>query len=189
MKYLYNNLDMKIEFYNYQIMETVDKIVNSFYRFLYLKRLHNRSYVAVGILKACMPFMWDVLARMPMLNIVDTQYMDIKSYAGISNMDSMYTNMNFLSNLEMKNVILFDTIIDTGNTIQEAIYYLETLHVNSIKICSLIITKEAKKRFSHLIDNYQLFYGFEKEVSNFYVGYGLDYNNNYRTKTEIYKII
>ena len=84
--------------------------------------------------------------------------------------------------------MLVEDIVDSGKTIDYLIKALELRKPNSIKVCTLLDKKEARKVPVKI--NYSCF-----DVGNeFVVGYGLDYAEKYRNlpfigvlKEEIYK--
>ena len=79
-----------------------------------------------------------------------------------------------------KPVILVEDIVDTGLTLSYIIKNLEPRHPESIKICSLI-NKLERREVSIQVD----YCGFQIE-EGFIVGYGLDYDEDYRHFPDIY---
>ena len=82
--------------------------------------------------------------------------------------------------VEGKPVILVEDIVDTGLTLSYIIKNLEHQHPESIKICALI-NKLERREVSIQVD----YFGFQIE-DGFIVGYGLDYDENYRHLPDIY---
>ena len=79
-----------------------------------------------------------------------------------------------------KPVILVEDIVDTGLTLSYIMKNLEQQHPESIKICSLINKLERREVSIH-VD----YFGFQIE-EGFIVGYGLDYDEDYRQLPDIY---
>ncbi len=79
-----------------------------------------------------------------------------------------------LSDIKNKNIILIEDIIDTGKTMNYLIPYLKKMKPNSIKVCTLL--DKPSKRIIPFDADYVAF-----EVDDkFIVGYGLDFNEDYR---------
>ena len=87
------------------------------------------------------------------------------------------------TNLEGKNVLIVEDIIDTGNTINYLYNKISSLKPKKLKIVSFLF-KPVGYKFSIKID----WIGFSID-DNFVVGYGLDYNDRLRDKKSIYKLI
>ena len=79
-----------------------------------------------------------------------------------------------------KPVILVEDIVDTGLTLSYIMKNLGHRHPESIKICSLI-NKLERREVSIQVD----YCGFQIE-EGFIVGYGLDYDEDYRQLPDIY---
>ena len=78
--------------------------------------------------------------------------------------------------IEGKDVIWVEDIVDTGLTLDYLIKNFITRNPNSIKICTFLDKKEARKPDTNIIIDY-----FGYEVPNqFLVGYGLDFAEKYR---------
>lgn len=80
-----------------------------------------------------------------------------------------------LADLDGKNVLIVEDIIDTGNTAKFLLDYIKNnYNPKTLKFCALV-DKKCKRKVDVDAD----FYGFEVE-DKFLVGYGLDYNGYYR---------
>ena len=81
-----------------------------------------------------------------------------------------------------RRVIIFEDIVDTGNTIVA----LKELHIDKgakdVKICTMLSKPEIYKKTEKLD-----FVGMEIE-NKFIVGYGLDYDEQGRNLTDIYAL-
>ena len=90
--------------------------------------------------------------------------------------------------IEDKDVIIVEDIVDTGFTLHNLLDYLKKYKPKSIKLCTLI-----DKPHRRTIDVKTDYVGFTMEKNEFIVGYGLDYAQKYRNfpyigvlKEEIY---
>jgi hypoxanthine phosphoribosyltransferase len=77
-------------------------------------------------------------------------------------------------NIENRDVILVEDIIDTGRTISYIIDNLRTRKPRSLAVCTLLNKRENRIKKVHLT-----YVGFDI-LDVFVVGYGLDYSNRYR---------
>ena len=79
-----------------------------------------------------------------------------------------------------RDVVIIEDIIDSGNTLSYLKRLLQQRNPNSVKICTLLDKPERRK-----VDLSADFVGFVIP-DEFVVGYGLDYDEKYRTFDEIY---
>ena len=78
-------------------------------------------------------------------------------------------------NIEGKDVVIVEDIIDTGFTIVNLIDYLNTFKPASVKVCTMI---DKPHRRTHKVKSDYVAFTLDKEY--FIVGYGLDYAQKYR---------
>ena len=90
--------------------------------------------------------------------------------------------------IEGKDIIVVEDIVDTGVTLDYLVKYLKARQANTIEVVSLL-SKPARRK----VDINVKYVGFETP-DEFLVGYGLDYAEKYRNlpyvgilKKEIYK--
>ena len=80
-----------------------------------------------------------------------------------------------LPDLNGKNVLIVEDIIDTGHTAKFLMDFMNhNFHTKSLKFCSLL-----DKKIKREVDTDADFYCFEVD-DKFLVGFGLDYDGNYR---------
>lgn len=140
----------------------------------------------IAILKGSILFYSDLIRNMKTDVVLD--FMEISSYGN----GTTSGNIKFIKDadfsVEGKDILLVEDIVDSGKTIDYLIKALALRKPNSIKVCTLLDKKEARKVPVEI--NYSCF-----DVGNeFVVGYGLDYAEKYRNlpfigvlKEEIYK--
>lgn len=104
---------------------------------------------------------------------VKIDFLRIASYDG-TNSNKIKLVADLLPSIKDKDIIVIEDIIDTGKTLNYLIPYLKQMKPNSIKVCTLL-DKPSKRIVKFNAD----YVGFEVE-DKFVVGYGLDYNQNYR---------
>ena len=135
--------------------------------------------IFIGILNGAVFFLSDLVRE---LNIpVKMDFMRASSY-GSETVSSAEVQLK--KDIEIpvqgKPVILVEDIVDTGLTLSYIMKNLERRHPESIKICSLI-NKLERREVSIQVD----YCGFQIE-EGFIVGYGLDYDEDYRHLPDIY---
>lgn len=81
---------------------------------------------------------------------------------------------NLLPSIRNKDIIIIEDIIDTGKTLNYLVPLLKKENPKSIKVCTLL-DKPSKRE----IDFKANYVGFEIE-DKFVIGYGLDYDQDYR---------
>ena len=84
--------------------------------------------------------------------------------------------------LKMYTILIVEDIVDTGLTAQFLREYFEDRGAATLRICSLL-DKPVRRRTSVSVD----YVGFEVP-NEFLVGYGLDYNQQYRELRGLYSL-
>ncbi|OQY26290.1 MAG: hypoxanthine phosphoribosyltransferase [Candidatus Cloacimonetes bacterium 4572_55] len=139
------------------------------------KDYEGRDLVVIGILKGSVIFLSDLIRAINLPLKID--FMSISSYGSEMKSSGVVRLLYDLNApIEGKDVLLVEDIIDTGLTLNYLVENLATRHPKSIKVCVLLDKKEARKPDNQIQVEYVGF-----EVPNkFLVGYGLDFNENYR---------
>ncbi len=164
---------MKTLFSEVQILEKVEELGS-----IITKDYQDKEILLLGVLKGSFLFFAD-LARSIQGNI-QIQFIQAESY-GSSTQSSGVVKLNLTKNLNFhgKHIIVVEDIIDTGLTLHKIIEYIESEKPLSLAVCTLLI----KKNKANSLD-LKLYHGFEIE-DYFVVGYGLDFNENYRCLRDI----
>jgi hypoxanthine phosphoribosyltransferase len=127
----------------------------------------------VGVLSGSVLFLGD-LAR-AMNRHVTLDFISVTSYEGGTHSTGVVRMLKDLSlNIEGRDVILVEDIVDSGLTINYLLENLSTRHPRSLSVCGLLDKKDARKKPVPV-----RFRGFEVPIE-FLVGYGLDYRQRYR---------
>jgi hypoxanthine phosphoribosyltransferase len=127
----------------------------------------------VGVLTGCLMFLADLVRHLDLpLRIALVQ---ASSYRGISTAPgALRIQPELLPDLRGRHVLLLDDILDTGQTLAHLRDYLQSLGVASLRI-GVLLRKEGRQEV-HLAADYRGF-----DIPNvFVIGYGLDYNDEYR---------
>jgi hypoxanthine phosphoribosyltransferase len=139
----------------------------------------SRDYVAkdlllVCILKGSVMFLGDLMRAIRVPHAID--FMAISSYGGTRTESSGVVRilMDLNTNIENRNVLIVEDIIDTGRTLAYITELLKTRNPASLKICTLL-NKSSRREVNVPLD----YIGFDIP-NEFVIGYGLDYNEIYR---------
>lgn len=136
------------------------------------KDYEGKELVLVGILKGSVMFMAELAKNIKKSVALD--FMDVSSYEGTESTGKIKINKDIRDSIEGKDVIIVEDIIDTGRTLTYVKEYLEQKNPNSVKIATML-SKPSRRVLELKVD----YIGFAIE-DKFVVGYGLDYNEQYR---------
>ncbi len=101
-------------------------------------------------------------------------FIEISSYSGTESTGVLKVNKDLKADIEGKDVLIVEDIIDTGRTLSYLKEYLLSKNPNSLKICTLV-SKPSRRIVDVPID----YNGFEIE-DKFLVGHGFDIDEDYR---------
>ena len=127
----------------------------------------------VGVLKGAAIFHADLVRKLALPLTMD--FVSVSSYgAATSPVGPMTLDKDLEDDIEGKDVILVEDIVDTGRTAAFLFQWLPERKPASVKLCAFL-SKSARRRFPAHLD----YVGFDVP-DRFVVGYGLDYNQMYR---------
>jgi hypoxanthine phosphoribosyltransferase len=133
----------------------------------------GRDLLLVGVLKGAVFFMADLMRQLTIPCEVD--FMAISSYGASTDSSGVVRILKDLDiNIEGRDVLVVEDIIDSGLTLSYLIRNLESRNPASLEICALL-TKPARRE----IDVDVRYTGFEIP-NEFVIGYGLDFGERYR---------
>lgn len=112
----------------------------------------------------------------------EIQFVKLKSYEGMASTGQITTAMGINFEMEDKDIIILEDIVDTGKTLHHFIPELIKHKPSSINIATLLRKPDALK-FPLECD----YVGFDID-NKFVVGYGLDYNEKGRNLPMIYQL-
>lgn len=146
----------------------------------------NGKLVMVGILRGAVVFYGDLAKEIQVPMNMD--FMAVSSYGSSTKTSGVVRIIHDLhENVEGKDILIVEDIIDTGLTLHYLIENLKSRNPNSIRICCLL--DKPSRRISEVRADYVGF----AVPDEFVVGYGLDYDEYYRNlpyigvlKPEIY---
>lgn len=126
----------------------------------------------IGLLKGCNPFMVDLMKHVDLYCTLD--YLDVSSYEGTKSTGNVRINHDLNTNIEGKDIIVVDDILDTGRTLCAVVSLLKARGAKSVRLCVLLNKPEG--RVAAIEANYVG----DLVPNEFVVGYGLDFNEKYR---------
>ena len=133
--------------------------------------------ILIGILNGAAPFMMSLLQAFPTpyAERVDWDFVDASSYDGDKSTGVVRIDRDPVIELSDRPILLVDGIVDTGRTIAAVLDRLKLLTSSSIRVVTLL--DKPSRRVVSVPVHYR---GFEIE-DLFVVGYGMDWNQRYRS--------
>lgn len=133
----------------------------------------DKEPLLVCVLKGAVFFMADLVRELTVPCELD--FMAVSSYGSATDSSGVVRILKDLdANIEGRNVIIIEDIIDSGLTLSYLRKNLRSRNPASVEVCSLL-TKPSRRK----VDIACKYVGFEVP-DKFVVGYGLDYMENYR---------
>lgn len=134
----------------------------------------DKNPLIIGVLKGVVVFYAD------MVRCIDTpcqmDFMWISSYAGTESTGQMVVRKDVSSEVRGRHVLVLEDIFDTGSSLDYTVRHLLSKEPASLKVCTLLDKPERRRPDITLQADYVGF----TIPNEFVVGYGLDYNEQYR---------
>ncbi len=128
--------------------------------------------IAIGVLNGSVFFMVDLLKRVNVPVAVD--FFQTSSYGDSTEPGEVRIRKDIDLSIRGADVLLIEDIVDTGYTLRTILDLLRFRGAKSVRLCALL-DKTERRQVEVPID----YRGFE--IDNlFVIGYGLDYNGDYR---------
>jgi hypoxanthine phosphoribosyltransferase len=134
----------------------------------------GQELMLICILRGGVLFLTDLMRAIEIPHSID--FMAVSSY-GVGNRETtgqVRITLDLSSNIQNKDVILVEDIIDSGHTISSVLELLGTRKPKSLNVCTLL--DKAERREVHFPIKYVGF----KIPNEFVFGYGLDIDEYYR---------
>ena len=127
----------------------------------------------VGVLTGCLMFLADLVRHLDLPLRIGL--LQASSYRGATTTPGeLHIQPELLPDLRGRHVLLLDDILDTGQTLVQLREHLQTLGIASLRI-GVLLRKEGRQQ----VPSSRIICGFDIPDA-FVVGYGLDYNDEYR---------
>ena len=135
---------------------------------------NDEELVLVCILKGAVMFFTELSKHLKMP--VRMEFITLSSYGNAQNSTGKVKAINLnLENIENKNVLIVEDIIDTGITLNFLMNYIQTSCKTKSAKLAVLLNKKCERKFC-INPDYSAFDVDDK----FIVGFGLDYQNLYR---------
>lgn len=134
----------------------------------------DKNPIVVGVMKGVVVFYADMIRKIKTPCQMD--FMWISSYAGTESTGNMIVRRDVSSDIKGRHVLVLEDIFDTGNSLDYTVKHLLAKEPASVKVCTLLDKPERRNPNITLKPDY---IGFTIP-NEFVVGYGLDFNENYR---------
>ena len=133
----------------------------------------GKNPIFIGVLKGVVMFFADMIRAIPLDCQID--FMAVSSYGGGTQSSGKIRIQKDISvDLAGRHVVILEDILDSGLTLSHTAAYLKTKGPASLKICTLLDKPDRRK--AEVQADYVGF-----TIPNlFVVGYGLDFDENYR---------
>ena len=133
----------------------------------------DRDLVLIGVLKGAFIFISDLVRQLSIP--VEIDFIRLLSYgSGVSSSGNIQLTKDIETDIKNKDVLIVEDIVDTGLTLKYLIDYLKTYHPKTVRVCTLL-DKHERREVDVKID-----YIGHSVSEGFLVGYGLDYDEDYR---------
>lgn len=137
------------------------------------KKYKGKDLVVVGVLKGSYLFFADLIREIDL--DIETDFCALSSYhGGTSSSGEVKITLDMQRSIKDKHVLIVEDIVDTGLTMSFLRTHCESRKPKSIAVASLLFKPEALK-----VETKLDFVGF-KIPNDFVVGFGLDYQGQYR---------
>ena len=134
----------------------------------------GKNPIFVGVLKGVVVFYADMIRAFD--DHCQLDFMWISSYKGTESTGKISVKQDVKSDLSGRHVVILEDILDSGRSLQFVKQHLLEKGAASVRICTLLDKPEGR---APGIDIQAEYVGFT--IPNaFVVGYGLDYNEQYR---------
>ncbi|RDY28584.1 hypoxanthine phosphoribosyltransferase [Romboutsia weinsteinii] len=137
------------------------------------KDFQGEELLVVGILKGASVFVADLIRNIDL--DVNIDFMSVSSYGNSTESSGTVRIIKDLDvDIEGKNVLIVEDIIDSGLTLSNLVAALQTRNPKSLTLCTLLDKPQRRTADMH-VD----YVGFVIE-DKFIVGYGIDWAEKYR---------
>lgn len=136
------------------------------------KDYEGKDITFICILKGSVFFTVDLAKNIP--SNVKLEFIRVSSYHGTESTGKIELKLDLKEDIEGKDIIIIEDIVDTGRTLSYLKEHLKTKKPKSLKICTLLDKKE--RRVCEIEPEYVGF----NIPDKFVLGYGLDVDELYR---------
>lgn len=132
----------------------------------------GKELVIIGVLKGAFVFLSDLVRAISLP--CQIEFMQAQSYSGVTSTGIVNITKDIEINIKGKDIIVVEDILDTGRTLYAICETLRAKEANSVKVCTFL--DKPSRRVVDMKADYSCFV----IPDDFVVGYGLDYDEQYR---------
>ncbi len=134
----------------------------------------GKDLLLLGVLKGAVFFLSDLMRRLEVDAEVD--FMAVSSYGSATKSSGVVRILKDLDRpIQGRHVLIVEVIVDSGLTLRYLLGNLESRSPGSLEVCALLTKPDAR-----VVEVPVRYIGFEIP-NEFVVGYGLDYQERYRS--------
>jgi hypoxanthine phosphoribosyltransferase len=134
----------------------------------------GQDLLLICILRGGLVFLVDLMRHITVPHALDCMALTSYGVGGRSSSGNIRMSLDLQTNIEEKNVLLVEDIVDSGYTLFHVLEMLQTRRPKSLKVCALLDKEERREIFVPI--HYR---GFSIQ-NKFVFGYGLDLDEYYR---------
>jgi hypoxanthine phosphoribosyltransferase len=139
----------------------------------------NKDYadgdlLLICILRGALPFMVDLMRHISLPHAIDCMAISSYGAGNYSSSGNVRVTLDLQTNIQGKNVLLVEDIVDSGHTVAHVLELLKTRNPKSLKVCVLLDKEERREVIVPI--HYRGFI----IPNKFVFGYGLDLDEYYR---------
>ena len=134
----------------------------------------GQDLLLICILRGGLVFLVDLMRRITVPHTLDCMALTSYGVGGRSSSGNIRMSLDLQTNIENKNVLLVEDIVDSGYTLFHVLEMLETRRPKSLKVCALLDKEERREILVPI--HYRGF----SIPNKFVFGYGLDLDEYYR---------
>jgi len=128
----------------------------------------------ICILKGALPFMVDLMRHISLPHAIDCMAISSYGSGNYSSSGNVRVTLDLQTNIQGKDVLLVEDIVDSGHTVAHVLELLKTRNPKSLKVCVLLDKEERREVVVPI--HYRGFI----IPNKFVFGYGLDLDEYYR---------
>lgn len=140
----------------------------------------NKDVIFLGVLNGAFMFISDLLKNIDLK--CEVSFIKVSSYKGTSTTGKVHELIGLVNSLKGKHVLIVEDIVDTGLTLDKIYSMIDHDDPASLEVVSLLYKPESFKG-----NHPPKYFGFSIP-NRFVVGYGLDYLEQGRNTSAIYKL-
>lgn len=141
----------------------------------------DKQLILIGVLKGAFIFLSDLARKLTIPAQID--FIGASSYGSSASSSGTITITKDIGvDVKGKDVLIVEDIVDTGLTLSHLKNYIKSFDPASVEYCALIDKHE--RREADVNDGYTCL----SVTEGFLVGYGLDYDEQYRNLPAIYHL-